>query len=351
MSPPASPVHPLTTRLTREPRALVTIHGDEPLLAQEAADAVRAVARAQGHAERSVFIVSGARADWSEVLAAVASPSLFAERQIVELRLPTGKPGKEGGPVIEQLARAASGGDGTLLLVHLPRLDKATRASAWFGALEKHGLVFEVPTVERAALPVWIAQRLAAQGQKVPQGEEGQHALQLFADRVEGNLLAAHQEVQKLSLLYPPGELSLSAIEGAVVHVARYQAGKLSEALLTGRAERLERMLRGLEAEGETAVFVHYQIAEDIRGLKRVRAAMRGGKPLPMALREQRIWGARERLFERLLPRLSDAQVDAWLLAAHEADGVIKGLAFPGWPRDAWAALRQLALQVCRATA
>mgnify|MGYP002384788897 CR=1 FL=1 len=175
----------LGEHLRRGLRSLYTLHGDEPLLAQEAADAVRAVARAQGHAERSVFIVSGARADWSEVLAAVASPSLFAERQIVELRLPTGKPGKEGGPVIEQLARAASGGDGTLLLVHLPRLDKATRASAWFGALEKHGLVFEVPTVERAALPVWIAQRLAAQGQKVPQGEEGQHALQLFADLAE----------------------------------------------------------------------------------------------------------------------------------------------------------------------
>jgi len=338
----------LGAQLQKGLRALYTLHGDEALLQQEALDAIRAVARAQGYTERSSFTVAGAHFDWSAVLAAGGSLSLFADRQIVEIRIPSGKPGKDGGAALQQIAQAAQGNDSVLTLVVLPRLDKATRTGAWFSALEAHGATVQIDPVERAQLPAWIAQRLAAQGQRVAAGEEGQRTLQFFADRVEGNLLAAHQEIQKLALLHPQGELSREQVEAAVLNVARYDVFKLSEAVLSGQVARTQRMLDGLQAEGEAEVLVHWALAEDIRALKRVKDAMNAGKPLPMALRENRVWGVKERLYERLLPQASDAQLARLLQSAHVVDGIVKGLKQADWPQDGWQALSRLALQLCR---
>ena len=341
----------LPQQLQRTLAPLYTLHGDEPLLQQEAADAIRTRARSQGHTERSVHTVAGAHFDWSAVQAAAGAQSLFADRQIVEIRIPSGKPGKEGSAVLQQLAQAAAGNDSTLTLVLLPRLDRATKTSAWFTALDSHGVTVQIDPVERTALPQWIAQRLAAQGQRVVAGEEGQRTLAFFAERVEGNLLAAHQEIQKLALLHPPGELGWADIEAAVLNVARYDVFKLSEAVLSGQRLRVQRMLDGLQAEGEAAVLVHWALAEDIRALKRVKDAMAAGRPLPMALRENRVWGTKERLYERILPRLSDASAARLLQSAHQVDGIVKGLKVPGWPQDPWQALQQLAQQLCTVAA
>ena len=338
----------LTAHLQKAVRSLYVLHGDEPLMLQEAADAIRASARAQGYTERSVHTVSGAHFDWSEVLAAGGSLSLFADKQILELRVPSGKPGKEGSAAIQQLAAASQGNDSTLTLVLLPRLDAATRKGAWFAALENCGVSIPIEPIDRQALPQWIALRLQQQGQRVMAGEEGQRTLQFFADRVEGNLLAAHQEIQKLGLLHPPGELSQAQVESAVVNVARYDVFKLSEAVLSGQVQRVQRMLDGLQAEGEAAVLVHYTLSEDIRALKRVKDAMASGRPLPLALKEQRIWGPRERLFERVLPRLSEARLNNLLQSAHQVDGIVKGLKVPDWPQDGWQALQRLALRFSR---
>jgi DNA polymerase-3 subunit delta len=187
------------------------------------------------------------------------------------------------------------------------------------------------------------------QNQSVTAGQEGQACLQFFADRVEGNLLAAHQEIQKLGLLYPQGELSLAQVESAVLNVARYDVFKLSEAVLAGQIPRVQRMLDGLQAEGEAAVLVHYTLAEDIRALKRVKDAIADGRPMPMALREQRIWGVREKLFERVLPKLSATRLAQLLLNAHQVDGIVKGLKVADWPTDPWQALHRLALRVASA--
>jgi DNA polymerase-3 subunit delta len=341
----------LQAHLQKGLRSLYTLHGDEALLVQEAADAIRAAARQQGYTERSVHVVSGAHFDWSEVLAAGGSMSLFAERQILEIRVPTGKPGKEGSPMIQQLAQSAEGNDSTLTLFILPRLDSATKKGAWFGALEQFGVSLQIDSLERAQLPQWIAQRLKLQNQSVASGQDGQNCLQFFADRVEGNLLAAHQEIQKLSLLYPAGELTHAQVESAVMNVARYDVFKLSEAVLAGQVARVQRMLDGLQAEGEAAVLVHYTLAEDIRALKRVKDAMAEGRPLPMALREQRIWGVREKLFERVLPKLSTARLAQLLKNAHQVDGIVKGLKVADWPADPWQALQRLALRVSSACA
>ena len=341
----------LAAHLQRGLRPLYTLHGDEPLLVQEAADAIRAVAREQGHTERTVHTVAGAHFDWSAVLAAGGSLSLFADKQIVEIRVPSGKPGKDGSAALQQIAEGAAGNEGTLTLVLLPRLDFATKKSAWFAALEANGVAIELQPVERNALPQWIAQRLARNGQRVVAGEEGQRTLQFFADRVEGNLLAAHQEIEKLALLHPAGDLTFAQVEGAVLNVARYDVFKLSEAVLAGQVARVQRMLDGLQAEGEAEVLVHYALAEDIRALKRVKDAVAEGRPLPLALREQRVWGLKEKLFERVLPRLTATTLDNLLHGAHVVDGIVKGLKAPGWPTNGWQALHKLAMDLCLAVA
>jgi DNA polymerase-3 subunit delta len=340
----------LANHLQRGLKSLYTLHGDEPLLQQEALDAIRALARTQGFSERSSHTVSGAHFDWSAVLAAGGSMSLFADKQIIEIRIPSGKPGKDGSVALQQLAEAARDNTDVLTVVLLPRMDKLGKSGAWFSALESFGVTLEVQPVERAALPQWIAQRLSTLGLRVEAGEAGQRSLQFFADRVEGNLLAAHQEIQKLALLFPSehgGVLRFEQIESAVLNVARYDVFKLSESVLGGNPERVQRMLDGLQAEGEAEVLVHYTLAEDIRALKRVKDAMAQGRPLPMALRENRIWGNKERLFERVLPRLSALALAELLQSAHLVDGIVKGLKQPGWPNSGWQALHRLALQLC----
>lgn len=329
-------------------KRIYTLFGDETLLALEAADAIRAAARAAGHTERSVFTMVGSHPDWDSLLAAGSALSLFGDRQLIDLRIPSGKPGKEGSTVLQQYVEAAADNPDLITLVSLPRLDKTQQGSAWFTALEQHGVVLRCDPIERQALPLWIAQRLAAQGQQVEPGDAGKQALTFFADRVEGNLLAAHQEVVKLGLVYPPGTLTLAQIDEAVVDVARFNVFKLSETVLGGQARRALRMLDSLQAEGEAAVLVHWTLAEDIQALWRVRTAVDSGKPLPMALREQRIWGPKERLFEQVVPRIRTGDLHRLVQSASTVDGIVKGLRHPQWPTDAWAALRRLTFQLCR---
>lgn len=338
----------LEAHLQRGLRSLYTVQGDDALLVREACDAIRHAARTQGYTERTVHTVAGAHFDWSEVLAAGGSMSLFADRQILEIRIPTGKPGKEGAVAMQEIAESAQGNDSTLTLVILPRADRQMRATAWFAALDAAGAMVQVDTIERAGLPQWIAQRMHRQSQRVQAGQAGERTLSFFADRVEGNLLAAHQEIEKLALLYPPGELTFEQVEMAVSNVARYDAFKLAEAMIAGQSQRVQRMLDGLQAEGEAAVRVHFALAEEIRALKQVKDALVAGRPLPVALREHRVWGLRERLYERALARLSPVALEGHLYAAHQVDGIVKGLLVKGWPMDAWQALHRLAQQVAR---
>lgn len=336
----------LAAQLARGLRRVYTIHGDEPLQAQEAADAIRAAAHAAGYTERKVFTVAGAHFDWSGLLGASQAMSLFADRQLIEIRIPSGKPGKDGSDALQRYCAALA--DEIVTIVTLPRLDRAQSASAWFGALDAAGVTLRADPIERAALTQWIAQRLAKQGQRVQAGEAGQRALAFFADRVEGNLLAAQQEIVKLGLLHGgDGELSFEDIEFAVQDVARFDVYKLGDAIFAGHVARALRMLDGLQSEGVAAVVVHGAIAGDILALERVRRALAAGRPLPVALRDNRIWGSKERLFERVLPRLDAASVAELVAAAQVCDGVVKGLVHPGWPPDAWRALQRLVLMVC----
>lgn len=331
----------LQAHLRQNLRPIYVLVGDEILLVQEALDDIRSAARAQGFIERHPFIAQGVHFDWSAIQAACGAMNLFADKQIVELSIPTGKPGKEGSAILQALVSQQAHDEGTVLTIALPRLDKATKQSGWYAALETHGVCIQVDSIEAHALGPWIAQRMARYDQHLPAGVDGQAAMQFFVSRVEGNLLAAHQEIQKLALLYPPGEVSLQALERAVLDVARYDVFSLGQAVWAGKTQRACKMLEGLRAEGVAAVLVHYTLAEDVRQLLRVKTELANGKPMPLALREQRVWGLKEKQFEALLPRLGLAQLRQWVQDAHVVDGVVKGLRSPLWPADPWLALMQ----------
>ncbi|QSN60832.1 DNA polymerase III subunit delta [Caballeronia sp. M1242] len=344
----------LEAHLAKGLKALYVVYGDEHLLVQEACDRIRAAARAGGFTDRTVFTVERGF-DWSALIGATQSMSLFGDRQLIELRIPTGKPGKEGGEALKMLA-AADNPD-VVTLVTLPRLDSAAQKSAWFTALIGAGVALKVDPVERAQLPMWVGQRLAQQGQRVAPGEEGRRALVFIAERVEGNLLAAHQEIQKLGLLYPQGVLTFEQIHDAVLNVARYDVFKLNEAMLTGDVGRLSRMLDGLKGEGEAAVLVLWALVDEVRTLLRIKRGVTSGKPLATLLRENRVWGPRERLIGPALSRVTEDALERALSLAARLDRQVKGLSGSSGsagargsepPPDPWAGMFELAMAVAQ---
>ncbi|MGE5621877.1 MAG: DNA polymerase III subunit delta [Bacillota bacterium] len=330
----------LDAHLAKSLAPLYVITSDEHLLALEAADKIRRTARAQGYSEREVLVVERSF-KWGELLAANQSQSLFGDRKLIELRIPTGKPGKDGGQALQEYVGALNPDNVTL--VTLPKLDWATQKSAWVGALQQAGVYIDIPLVERAQLPGWIGGRLAAQRQSADR-----QSIDFIADRVEGNLLAAHQEIQKLALLYPEGKLSFQQVQDAVLNVARYDVFKLNEAMLAGDAARLARMIEGLKGEGEALPLVLWAMVEEIRTLLKLKAGVAQGKALGMLMKEYRIWGPRERLMEPALRRLKLPVLEAALQEAAQIDKMVKGLRARAFAGDAWDALLQLGLKVAR---
>ncbi|MDZ4056413.1 MAG: DNA polymerase III subunit delta, partial [Polynucleobacter sp.] len=252
--------------------------GDEPLLMMELMDQLRAAAKKLGYTEREV-LVHERYFDWSELLSAGQTMSLFGDKRWLELRIPTGKPGRDGAEALKQFAAQieaqSPGQDGpdTIVCIVLPKLDGKTKASAWFSALEDASIAVQIDSIDRSHLPHWILQRLKQQGQSVESGSAGQEALEFFANQVEGNLIAAHQEIQKLGLLYPQGVLSEAHIRESILKVARYDVFQLTESMLTGDLARLNRMLDGLKGEGEPLPLVLWSVTEELRILSKIKDA------------------------------------------------------------------------------
>ncbi|MDP3841460.1 MAG: DNA polymerase III subunit delta [Oxalobacteraceae bacterium] len=334
----------LDAHLAKSLASLYVVTSDEHLLALEAADKIRKAARAQGFSEREVLTVERSF-KWGELLAASQSQSLFGDKKLIELQIPTGKPGKDGGQALQQYAAAVGGRPGadTVTIITLPKLDWATQKAAWVNALQQAGVYIDIAAVERAQLPGWIGIRLAAQQQSAER-----HSVDFIADRVEGNLLAAHQEIQKLGLLHPAGKLSFEQVQDAVLNVARYDVFKLNEAMLGGDAVRLVRMVEGLKGEGEALPLVLWAVSEEIRTLLKLQSGIASGRALGQLLKEYRIWGPREKLMQPALRRLSLKTLQAALQEAAQVDKMIKGLRAPAFSGDAWDALLQLGLKVAR---
>ncbi|MBI5861468.1 MAG: DNA polymerase III subunit delta [Rhodocyclales bacterium] len=236
---------------------LYLVHGDEPLLVIEAADAIRAAARKQGFTEREV-LVAGAGFRWDDLFLAAGNLSLFGEAKVIDLRIPSGKPGREGSEALQRYIKTL--GPGMVTLITLPELDWQVKKSTWVTALSAAGVAIECNAPPLARLPQWLAERLARQQQTAPRA-----ALDFIAAHVEGNLLAAHQEIQKLGLLCPPGEISLAQIEAAVLNVARYDVSDLREAVKARDTVRAVRTLEGLKSEDAAPPLVLWALATEAR--------------------------------------------------------------------------------------
>jgi len=322
----------LPSGLGRGLRSAYLVTGSEPLLIAEASDAIRAAARAQGYAEREVhFLERGF--DWNALLADAANLSLFASRRLIELKIgPT--PDAESGRALAGLAERPP--EDTVLLVS-GELEYKTLKTAWVGAFEKHGVLVVSQPVGRPALPGWIRERLGRKGVTIEPA-----AAELLADRVEGNLLAAQQEVERIALLMPGTQLDVGQVAELVADSARYDVFELAAAAFSGQAERALRILAGLRAEGREPPLVLWALLNDLRGLSRVAQRMERERSLDDVFRSEQIWSNRQGPLRAALKRLARQEIESLLLAAAQADRMAKG----SLRGDAWVALESLVARI-----
>ncbi len=328
-------IHPtqLSQHLQKQLLPLYTVYGEESLLTIEAADMIRSKAHQTGYVEREIFTIDN-QFSRSDLRLSSNSLSLFGERRVMDLRIPSGKPGKEGGMAIEEYCRSLP--SDTVTLVTLPKIDKQGQATKWFKALENIGPMISVSLVERNQLPDWIGRRLSIQDQRTDSS-----TLQFFSEKVEGNLLAADQEIKKLSLLYPPGMLSFTQVKDTVLEVARYDVLKLSDAMATGDITRYILVLKGLQGEGTTAPFILTILAAQIRSLIILRKGLDSDRPLTQLMNEAKIWGNRQKVMESAARRIGLKLLVHALLHTAKIDKIIKGVA----TGDTWVEFLQLGLR------
>jgi DNA polymerase-3 subunit delta len=301
--------------------AVVFIAGEEPLQREESADAIRAAARAQGYTDREVFVAERGF-DWDAMLTAGASLSLFASRRILEIRIPSAKPGTKGAEALSSYAKDPA--PDTLLLVIAE--DKLEGNPVWAQNLERAGLMVQVWPVAPAEVPAWVRQRLKAKG-----FDATPDAVTLISGRVEGNLLAAKQEIEKLALLREPGTLDAEAVAEAVTDSARYDAFKLVDAVLAGDVPRTVRVLEGLKAEGEEPVMVLGALLRQLKELASFAVEIEAGTPAQRVTAG--VWERRRPLIQAALKRRKAMGWQRLLKRAQRSDRVMKGRAY-GRPWD-----------------
>lgn len=309
---------------------IYVVSGDEPLLVQECCDSIRAAAKKQGFSERELLHAEH-NFDWGLLLASAGSLSLFAEKKIVELRLPGGKPGDKGSKALQEFATVSD--DDLLLLLVLPRLDRSQLNSKWIKALEQKGALVQVWPVDAREMPRWIHQRLRTAGL-----DAEPEAIQILASRAEGNLLAASQEIEKLKLLSTDNLITAEVMSDAVASSARYDVFGLIDRSLAGDAEGAIKTLHGLRAEGVEAPVVLWALAREIRSLLEIGEKLDQGQQLARLVRIQK----RQPLVQAALSRLRPRQLEGLLLRARAVDAAIKG----GRDQDPWTGLLELTLNL-----
>ena len=321
----------LATRLTDALKPIYVIHGEETLTKLEAADVVRAAARNAGYNERQHFVVE-AHFDWSVITQSSDNLSLFSTLRIVEITVNTAKPSADAGAFFGKLASDPP--PDMLFIINLPKLDRTATDSAWFMACDRAGVTVAAPLVERDQLPRWIKLRLTLAG-----FDSAREVVELISERCEGNLLAAKQEIEKLALLVKPGKLAIEDVLDAVTDVARYDVSELSEAFLRGDLARYGRVLAGLQAEGEQAPRLSWQLSEDVHALGSIFMSKREGVPMMQALRNARVWGKRQKAMEVAANAIDQRQIASLLKTCATLDAQSKGQA----AGDAWLTLGGLA--------
>ena len=297
------------------PCYLVT--GDEHLLIAEALDEIRAAAKARGFGHRELHVATTGF-DWDALTASTGNMSLFAEQRIIELRLPTGKPGRSGGQAIVELA--AQTGPELLFIVTAPKLDGGSTNSKWAKTLDQHGVSLPIWPVGLRELPGWIANRMRQVGL-----QPDRDAVALIADRVEGNLLAAGQEIEKLRLLLGEGKVTAEDVSKAVANSSRYDVYKLTDAAIGGDAPRAVKILGGLKAEGVEPVIVMWALTRELRTLATLDDAVRQGTDLGSAMKSARVWNNRQGLLRSCIGRHQHGDFHRMLKASGRADAAAKG--------------------------
>jgi DNA polymerase-3 subunit delta len=316
----------LPAHLEKSLQPVYVVSGDEPLLVQECCDQIRAAARSAGCAERELLDAGATGFRWPDLVASASSMSLFADRRLLELRLPSGKPGVEGGKALGEYLELA--GEDDVLLFVTGRIDRQATSSKWFKALDSRGVIIQVWPVDARSLPRWLRQRVAGAGMSIDDD-----ALQLLCERVEGNLLAAVQEVAKLALLAADGHISVQTVIASVAENARYNPFELADSALRGDVRASLRMLHGLRAEGTDAAAVLWALGKEIRSLHQLRADCDRGQNPQQAMAARRVWKSRVPLVQAALSRHDRDSVSRLLQQAIAVDGSIKGYA-PGTPWD-----------------
>ena len=320
----------LKSHLSKTLAPLYVLVGDEPLAQSECLDYIRQAARKAGADERNSFIVER-NFNWQQIQQFAQALSLFSTLRILEISIPNGKPGVDGGKALMELCANLILDTTTIII--LPALERDAKNSAWFGALQKAAVVIDLKEIAPAQLPQWLAARLALQNQSTDA-----ISLAFIAHQVEGNLLAAHQEIQKLALLHPAGDISHEAIREAVLNVSRFDAFQLGDAILAGDTARVTAILQGLQDEGENAVAVMNPLMWVLRPLLRIKQAEARNENISSAMTNARIYGDRQALVKRALSRLNLRQLEAALQKLCDIDKTAKGM----MQGDAWLELSRL---------
>ncbi len=327
----------LDSHLKKGLQGLYVLMGDEPLAQKECLDALRLAARQAGCDERTSLTVDR-YFNWQQLPQFDQEMSLFSSRRLLEVHIPTGRPGIEGGKALTHLASHPM--TDTTVIIVLPAPDRDSKNSVWLSHLQQAATCIMLTEVSIHALPQWIAQRLKQQAQSTDTA-----TLEFMANQVEGNLLAAYQEIQKLGLLYPAGVLTDSQVRDAVLNVSRFDAFQLGEAVLAGDADRVVRIVQGLQDEGAQPVAVMNPLMWALRPLVRIKHAQADGENIASVMTQARIFGDRQNLVRRAIERLSLRQLDAALAKLSDIDKTAKGM----MQGDAWLEISRLCYGLARA--
>jgi len=320
--------------LAKQLAPIYLISGDEPLQLGEAADSIRLAAKNSGYDNRELLTVD-TYFSWNDFSLAADSLSIFSEKKIIDLRLPSGKPGAEGSKaLVNYCARIP---EDTLLLISTGKLDKSAKKSKWVTTLEKQGIAIQVWPLEGRDLVQWIQQRLQIRGLSADKV-----AISIIASRVEGNLLAAAQEIEKLYVLYGQGILSEQQVQDAVADGARYDVFNLVDAALSGRVDRISKILLGVQHEGIAAPVVLWALARELRNLIHIQAQLEAGQPRSRVFMQHQVWDKRQRLVSHALEQLQQKDLRQALLLCAQADRQIKG----EQQGDCWQSLLQITLLI-----
>ncbi len=324
----------LPSVLAKQLAPIYFLSGDEPLQLGEAADAVREAAKKGGFDSRETLTVDGSFS-WSEFLQAADSMSIFSEKKIIDLRIPTGKPGTEGSKALVNYCSRLP--EDTLLLITSAKLESSAKKSKWVTTLEKHAVAIQVWPLTGVDLVNWIQQRMQKRGLLADKP-----GLRIIAGRVEGNLLAAAQEVEKLFVLYGRGSLTEQQIEQAVADGARYDVFNLVDAALSGRVDRVLRILQGLQHEGIAPPIVLWALTREIRNLIHIKQKLAAGQSRNSVFMQHQVWDKRQQLVMNVTNKLHQQGLLKMLLVAAKADRQIKGQQ----TGDSWESLLEISLML-----